>query len=334
MSKIFKFFIFFSFLLSLSACGGGGGGGGGGGAAGGGVGTSVVTNCSDIGTAHQDSEYRGFNSAYHSLGPLSAVCASSAYARGATGDGINIAVVDTGVDADHAELNANLASFTTGSDLVNSDNTPGDDHGHGSHVAGIIAAEHNDNATIHGVAYDATLYTFKAFNSSGSGSDATTGGAFALIEDIAAIDIVNNSWGTNADCSSASACRTVIGSTTYDNWEDMSQLATPKISVFAAGNDSESEPSAECQTMAYNSDINAVSVCVVAVSHSSLGTDGGLLASFSNKCGAVASYCIAAPGDRIYSLTHLGGYTFESGTSMAAPMVSGGLALLWKSFQV
>ena len=92
MSKIFKFFILLSFLLILSACGGGGGGGGGGGAAGGGVGTSVVTNCSDTGTAHQDSEYRGFNSAYHSLGPLSAVCASSAYARGATGDGINIAV--------------------------------------------------------------------------------------------------------------------------------------------------------------------------------------------------------------------------------------------------
>ncbi len=325
--RLIKLFLLLLVTLLLNACGGGGGGGAGGGAA-----SYTVSNCSDTGTAYQDAEYRGFNSAYHSLGPLSAVCASSAYARGATGDGIQIAVVDTGIDADHHEINGNLVSFTSGSDLVNSDDDPADDHGHGSHVAGIIAAEHNNNATIHGVAYDADLYIFKAFNSSGSGTDATTGGAFGKIEAIAAIDIVNNSWGTDADCSSASACRTAIGSTTYDNWEDMSQLSTPKISVFAAGNDSESEPSAECQTMAYNTDISAVSVCVVAVSHSSLGTDGGLLADFSNQCGKVAAYCIAAPGDRIYSLTHLGSYTYKSGTSMAAPMVSGGLALIMQEF--
>ena len=230
--RLIKLFLLLLVTLLLNACGGGGGGGAGGGAA-----SYTVSNCSDTGTAYQDAEYRGFNSAYHSLGPLSAVCASSAYARGATGDGIQIAVVDTGIDADHHEINGNLVSFTSGSDLVNSDDDPADDHGHGSHVAGIIAAEHNNNATIHGVAYDADLYIFKAFNSSGSGTDATTGGAFGKIEAIAAIDIVNNSWGTDADCSSASACRTAIGSTTYDNWEDMSQLSTPKISVFAAGND-------------------------------------------------------------------------------------------------
>ena len=277
----FNFFIvgFFKFLglltlsVFLQSCGGGGGGGGG--AAGGGT-SYTVTNCNDSGTAHQDAEYRGFNSAFHSVGPLAAICASSAYARGATGNGIQIAVVDTGVDADHVDINANLVNFTSGSDTINSDDNPADDHGHGSHVAGIIAAEHNNNSTIHGVAYDADLYTFKAFNSSGTSTDSSTGTAFGLIEAIAAIDIINNSWGTNADCSSASSCRTIIGTTTYDNWEDMSQLSTPKISVFAAGNDSESQPSAECQTMAYNSDINAVSVCVVAVSHSSLGTDGGL----------------------------------------------------------
>ncbi len=326
-------FLKFLGLLILSAflqsCGGGGGGGGG--AAGGGA-SYTVTNCNDSGTAHQDAEYRGFNSAYHSVGPLAAICASSAYARGATGNGIQIAVVDTGVDADHVDINANLVNFTSGSDTINSDDNPADDHGHGSHVAGIIAAEHNNNSTIHGVAYDADLYTFKAFNSSGSGTDSSTGTAFGLIEAIAAIDIINNSWGTNADCSSASSCRTVIGTTTYDNWEDISQLSTPKISVFAAGNDSESQPNAECQTMAYNTDISAVSVCVVAVSHSSLGTDGGLLADFSNECGIVSAYCIAAPGDRIYSLNQNGGYSFSSGTSMAAPMVSGGLALIMQEF--
>jgi subtilisin family serine protease len=330
MNNISKILAILSLPLLLNACGGGGGGGGGG-AAGGGVGTGTVTNCSDTGTAHQDTEYNWNSSAYHSVKPYTSICLSSAYARGSTGDGIQVAVVDTGVDADHSDINANMVAFTNGSDTVNSDNDASDDHGHGSHVAGIIAAEHNGSG-IHGVAYDAQIYGFKAFNSSGSATDAMTGGAFGLIEAIAAIDIVNNSWGTNEDCTSSSTCRSVIGSTTYDNWEDMSQLTTPKISVFAAGNDGEDQPSAECQTMAFNTDISAVSVCVVAVSHSSLGTDNGHLASFSNKCGKVSSYCIAAPGDRIYSLTESGSYTFSSGTSMAAPMVSGGLAIVMEEF--
>ena len=71
---------------------------------------------------------------------------------------------------------------------------------------------------------------------------------------------------------------------------------------------------------------------VVAISYSTLGTDNGHLASFSNKCGKVSSYCIAAPGDRIYSLTESGSYTFANGTSMAAPMVSGGLAVIMQEF--
>ena len=330
LNKILNPFILLSLFFILSACGGGGGGGG---AAGGGVGTGTVSNCTDGGgSSHKDTEYDYFSSAYHSVKPLTAICASSAYARGATGDGIQVAVVDTGIHETHTDINANMIAYTNGSDTVNSDNDASDDHGHGSHVAGIIAAEHN-NSGGHGVAYDAQIYGFKAFNSSGSGTDASTGGAFGLIEAIAAIDIVNNSWGTNADCSSASACRTAIGSTTYDNWEDMSQLSTPKISVFAAGNDGEDQPSAECQTMAYNTDISAVSVCVVAVSHSSLGTDNGHLASFSNKCGKVASYCIAAPGDRLLSLSHTSNsYVYKNGTSMAAPMVSGGLALVMEEF--
>ena len=219
-----KYFFTFSLLLLLTACGGGGGGGGG--SAGGGVGTGTVTMCTDSGTAFQTTEYyRG--SIYLSEKSRRVVCASSAYARGATGDGIQVAVVDTGVDADHTDINANMVAFTTGSDTVNSDNDASDDEGHGSHVAGIIAAEKNDSG-MHGVAYDAQIYAFKGLDSDGAGSDTTLGNAFGLIENIAAIDIINNSWGTNADCSSASACR-AIGSTIYDNWEDLSQLATPKI---------------------------------------------------------------------------------------------------------
>ena len=97
MKKILNPFILLSFFLILSACGGGGGGGG---AAGGGVGTGTVTNCSDTGTDHQDTEYNYISSVYHSVKPYTAICLSAAYARGSTGDGIQVAVVDTGVDVD------------------------------------------------------------------------------------------------------------------------------------------------------------------------------------------------------------------------------------------
>ena len=327
MIPIFRVVAILSLPLLISACGAGGGGGG---AAGGGVGTGTVSMCTDSGTDYQTTEYNQ-GSVYLSEKSRRVVCASSAYARGATGNGIQVAVIDTGVDADHSDINANMVAFTTGSDVVNSDNDASDDEGHGSHVAGIIAAEKN-NSGMHGIAYDAEIYAFKAFNASGVAPTGATGSAYGLVEAIGAIDIINNSWGTSADCSSASDCRTTIGTTLYDNWEDVSQLSTPKISVFAAGNDGEDQPSAQCQAMAYNSDISAVSVCVVAISYSTLGTDNGHLASFSDKCGKVSSYCIAAPGDRIYSLTESGSYTFASGTSMAAPMVSGGLAVIMQEF--
>ena len=314
------------FPLLLSACAGGGGSSGG-------VNTGTISHCTDSGTDYKTSEYY-----YSGVGtadsPLQYICASSAYARGATGDGIQVAVIDTGLTAGHSDIDANVQSYTSGSDVVNSDDVAADDHGHGTHVAGIIAAEKNDSG-IHGVAYEADIYGFKAFNSSGNAPSGATGTAYGLVEAIGAIDIINNSWGINADCSSASNCRSTIGTTTYDNWEDVSQQSTPKISVFAAGNDSESQPSAECQTMAYNSDISAVSVCVVATAHWSTSGDyvaNGALATFSNQCGKASSYCIAAPGDWIFSHSTGGGLTWKSGTSMAAPMVSGGLALVMQEF--
>ena len=327
MNKITKLLALLSLPFLLNACGGGGGSAGGGGG-------YLVTACTDGGTSFQTSEYY-FGGVASGDSPLRKVCASSAYARGATGSGIQVAVIDTGVHDGHTDINDNMIAFTTGSDVVNSDNDASDDNGHGSHVAGIIAAEKNNDG-IHGVAYEADIYGFKAFNSSGSAPSGATGSAYGLVEAIGAIDIINNSWATDTSCTSASDCRTKIGTTLYDNWEDVSQLSTAKISVFAAGNEGDSEPSAQCQTMTYNSDINAVSVCVVATSHytgSSYSTGDGKIASFSDRCGSVAAYCIAAPGDYLWSLRHDGnGEKFSSGTSMAAPMVSGGIALIMHEF--
>ena len=336
---MFRCSLVISLLLLLTACGGGGGSGG---SAGGGVGTGTVSNCSDTGTDYQTYEYyNGGSDLNQNAGnnsPLQYVCASSAYARGATGNGIQVAVIDTGVKASHSELDDNMVSSLTGSDTINSDNNPDDDHGHGTHVAGIIAGERagSNNGTTHGVAYNADIYAIKMFNSSGNTTNSATAAAYALAEATAAIDIINNSWGTDASCSSESECRSTVGTGFYDNWEDTAQLSTPKISVFAAGNDGDSEPSAECLSMKYNSDINKVSVCVVAASFSASGSGysqgKGLLATFSDKCGSVSAYCITAPGDQLWNASYSGGHTTKSGTSMAAPMVSGGLAIVMQEF--
>ena len=328
--------IFISSLLN--ACGGGGGGGG---SAGGGA-SYTVNNCTDTGTAFQGYEYyNGGSDLNQNAGnnsPLQYVCASSAYARNATGNGIQIAVVDSGINASHSEIDSNMVTALSGSDTINSDDNPADDHGHGTHVAGIIAGERagSNNGTTHGVAYNADIYAIKIFNSSGNTTNAAIAAGYALVEATGAIDIINNSWGTNSDCSSRSACRTAVGSAFFDNWEDIGQLTTPKISVFAAGNDSEDQPSLECQTMKYDADLYNVSVCVVATSHSASGSGysqgKGKIATFSNKCGSVSSYCIAAPGDGIWNLNYSGGHTTKNGTSMAAPMVSGGLAIIMQEF--
>ena len=336
---MFRCSLVVSLLFLLTACGGGSGDGG---SAGGGVGTGTVSNCSDTGTDYQTYEYyNGGSDLNQNAGnnsPLQYVCASSAYARGATGNGIQVAVIDTGVKASHSELDDNMVSSLTGSDTINSDNNPDDDHGHGTHVAGIIAGERagSNNGTTHGVAYNADIYAIKMFNSSGNTTNSATAAAYALAEATAAIDIINNSWGTDASCSSESECRSTVGTGFYDNWEDTAQLSTPKISVFSAGNDGDSEPSAECLSMKYNSDINKVSVCVVAASFSASGSGNsqgkGLLATFSDKCGSVSAYCITAPGDQLWNANYSGGHTTKSGTSMAAPMVSGGLAIVMQEF--
>ena len=85
---------------------------------------------------------------------------------GNKGAGVKVAVIDSGIDYTHPDLDGNYAG---GWDFVNIDSDPRDDNGHGSHVAGTIAAEDNDIGVV-GVAPEARLYALKVLNSSGGGS--------------------------------------------------------------------------------------------------------------------------------------------------------------------
>ncbi len=347
-TKTVRILFFLSFLF-LSACGGGGGGGSAGGAAG-----YTVNNCSDTGTDYQTTEYKymgyGTSGDYN---PLQFVCASAAYARGATGDGIKVAVLDTGVlaanadgatNTSHAEL-SNVVNFTSGSDAVNDDDTPHDDNGHGTHVAGIIAADKGDGG-MHGVAYEADLYIFKNINAAGSST--TTILKTAMQKAIAAeVDIMNNSYGWSdagdgsydgdkflgsSDCNSAASCESTIGSAFYTQIEAAGTAGI--INVWAAGNESNAEPSAVSGSAIYDDDFKETTVIVVATDTYIDYGGGNKIASYSNRCGSAAAICIAAPGSTVWSSDYAStvAHSYKSGTSMAAPLVAGGLAIIKQEF--
>lgn len=152
-----------------------------------------------------------------------------------------IAVVDTGVDYQHPDLDDNMwvnaaeAAGTPGVDddgngyiddihgydTVNNDGDPMDDYGHGTHCAGTIAAEGNSGTGVTGVAWDASIMALKFLSASGSGTTADAIEAFAYADAMGA-DVISNSWGGWYAFSQAE----------YDAMAAMSDT----LFVFAAGN--------------------------------------------------------------------------------------------------
>jgi len=116
-----------------------------------------------------------------------------------TGSGdVIIAVLDTGVDYNHDDLDDNMWTDPNGNygyDFYNDDNDPIDDNGHGTHCAGIIAAEGNNNLDTTGVCWNARIMALKFLSANGSGP---TNGAISGIEYAVdnGADIISNSWGS------------------------------------------------------------------------------------------------------------------------------------------
>ena len=351
MVKIFQILLIFITSLLLAACGGGGGG-----SSGEAVGGGAIPQCSEN-ASYVDGEYNFMGNAgtYTStnLYGLGSVCASAAYGRGATGDGQLIAVLDSGISVgegtttDLNQINSNIATFLTGSDVINSDNVPQDDDnnnntalgsGHGSHVAGLIANEHNNSSFGgHGIAYDATLHIIKVLDEDGSGSFAQIAAGMDLARGVSSMDIVNLSLGSSgvigSTCDSASSCETALGSTIYTAMEALGSASI--IQVYAAGNDGNSSPNTLAGAAIYDDDFKETTVIAVAIDST------GNLASYSDKCGVAKAICIAAPGSSLYSFfssNAQSSYAVDnyaqamSGTSQAAPLVSGGLALIKQEF--
>ncbi|MDD3247618.1 MAG: S8 family serine peptidase [Methanosarcina sp.] len=223
------------------------------------------------------------------------------------GTGVNVAIIDTGIDHTHLDLNEN---YKGGYDFVNNDADPMDDNGHGTHCAGIIAAVDDDTGVI-GVAPEANLYALKILDSTGSGDSSDL---------IAAIDWAIATHGDDGDdLNDIQIISMSLGSDS--GLESLNSVCTEAyythgiLLVAAAGNDGNRRGTGDSVDYpgAYSS--------VIAVA----ATDSNdVRASFSSTGPAVE---LAAPGVNIFS-TYLGGYASASGTSMACPHVAGTAALV------
>lgn len=236
---------------------------------------------------------------------LTKINISSAWESCSQGQGITVAVIDTGVDLDHSDLQANIVS---GKSFVSGVSSPDDDYGHGTHVAGTVAAVNNNGGVI-GVAPKARIMPVKVLNSSGSGS------TFAVADGIEwAAD--NGAKVINLSLASTGNSSTLKAAVDYAYNKGV-------LVVAAGGNCGDSSYALNGCTYQDQPVYPGAYSNVIAVAST---TSSDSQSSFSNQ----GSYVdIAAPGSSIYSTYKSGGYSFSSGTSMAAPHVAGLAALIW-----
>lgn len=219
------------------------------------------------------------------------------------GDGIVVAVCDTGIDPTHPDIAANLwnnGSGQYGYDFSDNDPNPADYHGHGTHVAGTIAALGNNATGVIGVAFKARVMAVKIFPNAYMSVCAN---AIKYAADHGA-KLVNCSWGP-ATTSPTPVDPTLKAAIDYAYNKGC-------YCIFAAGNNH-----IDAATQFPANDAKVITV------GSTNSADG--ISAFSNFGTPVD---IAAPGENILSLKMGGGYIAMSGTSMATPHVVGASALL------
>ena len=223
---------------------------------------------------------------------------------GNKGLGVKVAVIDSGI-ATHPDL-----IVAGGYDFVNDDTDPTDDNGHGTHVAGTVAAKDNGIGVI-GVAPDAELYALKVLGPSGSGSFSDVIAAVQWAVDNG-IDVTNNSYGSSANPGG-------IVKSAFDNAE-----AAGLVQIAAGGN------SGNCLGKGNSVEWPARYDSVMAVAATNANDQSPCFSSVGSALE------LAAPGVAIDSTVPTGncelcdpsGYMLLDGTSMAAPHVAGTAALV------
>jgi subtilisin family serine protease len=207
-----------------------------------------------------------------------------------------IAVIDTGVDYNHEDLDDGRVRTDIDQDYVNDDDDAMDDHSHGTHVAGTIAAETNNGVGVAGVMWQAQILPLKVLGSRGSGSADDVAAAIRYAADQEA-DVINMSLG------SRSCSQTIADAVNYAYDKGV-------VIVAAAGNSGSS--------IGYP----AKHAPVIAVGATDHNDHKAYFSNYGDELDVVA------PGVSIFSTVPNNGYDAFSGTSMASPHVAGVVGLL------
>lgn len=278
---------------------------------------------------------------------LGAVNALSAYDAGLSGAGIVVAIIDTGIDLDQIELTGNLhpASKDIFDGAANTLTTLGgattifsvlrtggasldDVDGHGTFIAGLIAAEKNDSRS-HGLAYNAQILALRT-------DDVDSCPADCLFDDNAIAASLNFAVANGADVVNISLGGSPANPYLERAIKDAANAGV--IIVISAGNAPESgspfTPSPDPDPFALAAlETWADAQIIIAGSSNDLGT----ISDFSNRAGIGAAFYLLAPGESVYSTavdSGTGATTFGtgSGTSFAAPVVAAAAGLLLEKF--
>ena len=272
-------------------------------------------------------EYHASNGGY---GGHAVVQASSAYARGYTGEGVIVAIMDSGLDVSHPEFAGKVVApynvFTGLADVT-------DLSGHGTHVAGIIGAN-RDEQGMHGLAYGARLMPVSVLDENGRGPSAGLAIGWNYAKDNGAT-VVNSSLSFDSNFLSVFDSREYIEQAIPDVVEAAQELKEAGvISVLATGNASLDQSDLPAALPHHFPELQGFWVAVGSVEQ--VG-DQIVRADYSNACGVAAEWCLVAPGSEIYStvpgtVPGEAAYDAFSGTSMATPYVSAAVAILKQAF--
>ena len=283
--------------------------------------TSGLPPAQPVPSAFNTAEFR------RSDGPLEHN-AATAWNAGRTGQGVTIAIVDTGVDADSPEFAGRISPLSK--DILNAGRDISGSDDHGTHVAMIAAAARNGTGIL-GIAFDATIMALRTDSigscAPDSPQDANADCSFA---DSAIADAINYASSNGAKVINISLGGE--GATAAVRSAVAAAANRGTLIVVSAGNDGAAQP----ESFATLLDTSAAGGLIIV---GSIDADGSI-SDFSNKAGTQNSHYLTARGDRLCCAYENGelyvdseGFVYLfSGTSFSAPQVAGAAALLAQAF--